>query len=165
MVPFGTTGKLSKIDLPIVHPGGSRKSLIANPPRNNAKQEALRLDVRGGGKLTRERRNENNSPPAKDTYRFHQESGVSQLSHAGRRENEKALRTGGRWAVDSSHRLDAWNLPKHGTQVFYLRAPEVPKPAPRSKRPSKLDPYKKFIIKRWSEEVTNCKVLLRELQA
>ncbi|MBE3576718.1 MAG: transposase [Limnochordales bacterium] len=47
----------------------------------------------------------------------------------------------------------------------YLRAPEVPRPAPRQKRPSKLDPYKEFIMQRWAEGVTNCKVLLRELRA
>ena len=47
----------------------------------------------------------------------------------------------------------------------YLRAPEVPKPGPRQKRPSKLDAYKKFIMQQWAEGVTNCKVLLRELRA
>ena len=47
----------------------------------------------------------------------------------------------------------------------YLRASEVPWRAPRQKRPSKLDPYKEFIMQRWAEGVTNCKVLLRELQA
>lgn len=47
----------------------------------------------------------------------------------------------------------------------YLRAPEVPKPAPRPPRGSKLDPYKEFIISRLAQGVENCVVLLRELRA
>jgi len=47
----------------------------------------------------------------------------------------------------------------------YLRAPEVPKPAPRPPRGSKLDPYKEFILQRLAEGVDNCVVLLRELRA
>lgn len=47
----------------------------------------------------------------------------------------------------------------------YLRAPEVPKPAPRPPRGSKLDPYKEFILRRLAEGVDNCVVLLRELRA
>ncbi|QZA32145.1 helix-turn-helix domain-containing protein [Hydrogenibacillus sp. N12] len=46
----------------------------------------------------------------------------------------------------------------------YLRATEVPKPAPRATRGSKLDPYKAFILQRVAEGVENCVVLLRELR-
>lgn len=46
----------------------------------------------------------------------------------------------------------------------YLRATEVPKPAPRAARGSKLDPYKEFILQRVAEGVENCVVLLRELR-
>lgn len=47
----------------------------------------------------------------------------------------------------------------------YLRAPEVPQPAPRPSRGSKLDPYEEFILGRLGEGVENCVVLLRELRA
>lgn len=47
----------------------------------------------------------------------------------------------------------------------YLRAPEVPRPAPRPPRSSKLDPYKEFILQRLAQGVDNCVVLLRELRA
>ena len=46
----------------------------------------------------------------------------------------------------------------------YLRCPEVPKPAPRAKRGSKLDPYKEYIDRRLMEGLENCVVLLRELR-
>jgi len=46
----------------------------------------------------------------------------------------------------------------------YLRSPEVPKPAPRPPRGSKLDPYKEYIIQRVNSGVDNCVVLLRELR-
>lgn len=47
----------------------------------------------------------------------------------------------------------------------YLRAPEVPRPAPRAKRGSKLDPYVQYIRQRLAEGVENCVVLLREIRA
>ncbi len=47
----------------------------------------------------------------------------------------------------------------------YLRAPEVPRPAPRPPRGSKLDPYKGVVLQRLAEGVDNCVVLLRELRA
>ncbi|BDG59307.1 IS21 family transposase [Caldinitratiruptor microaerophilus] len=47
----------------------------------------------------------------------------------------------------------------------YLRSPEVPKPAPRPQRASKLDPYKEYILQRVGEGVDNCTVLLREIRA
>jgi len=37
----------------------------------------------------------------------------------------------------------------------YLREPGIPKPKPRAKRGSKLDPYKDYIQKRLSEGVDN----------
>lgn len=46
----------------------------------------------------------------------------------------------------------------------YLRSPELPKPAPRQPRGSKLDPYKEYITGRLSSGVDNCVVLLRELR-
>ncbi|MGC7880292.1 helix-turn-helix domain-containing protein, partial [Desulforudis sp. 1190] len=46
----------------------------------------------------------------------------------------------------------------------YLREPGIPKPKPRAKRGSKLDPYKDYIQKRLSEGVDNCVVLLREIR-
>lgn len=46
----------------------------------------------------------------------------------------------------------------------YVRAPEVPKPKPRPKRGSKLDPYKEYIHNRLAEGVENCVVLLREIR-
>ena len=75
-------------------------------------------NVSAGCKLTRERRNENDPPPAKDTCRFHHESEVSKLGHAGRRESEKAVRIQGRRALNPSDRPELGNLPKHGSQVF-----------------------------------------------
>lgn len=47
----------------------------------------------------------------------------------------------------------------------YLRASGVPQPKPRPKRSSKLDPYRPYLQQRLAEGVTNCVVLLRELQA
>ena len=46
----------------------------------------------------------------------------------------------------------------------YLRSPEVPKPMPRAKRGSKLDPYTEYIDTRLLEGLENCVVLLRELR-
>lgn len=46
----------------------------------------------------------------------------------------------------------------------YLRASEIPKPAPRPPRPSKLDPYRALIRARLAEGVDNGVVLLRELR-
>jgi len=46
----------------------------------------------------------------------------------------------------------------------YLRSKEVPKPAPRRPRRSKLDPYKEYIIQWADSGVDNCVVLLRELR-
>lgn len=46
----------------------------------------------------------------------------------------------------------------------YLRAPEIPKPKPRPKQPSKLEPFVPYIQQRLSEGVDNCVVLLRELK-
>lgn len=47
----------------------------------------------------------------------------------------------------------------------YLRAPGVPKPKPRPKRGSKLDPQKFYLHQRLAEGVDNCVVLLREIRA
>jgi len=47
----------------------------------------------------------------------------------------------------------------------YLLAPGVPKAKPRSKRPSKLDPYAPFLQERLRDGVENAVVLLRELRA
>lgn len=47
----------------------------------------------------------------------------------------------------------------------YLRLRELPKPQPRAKRPSKLDPFKAHIRSRIAEGMTNCAVLLEEIQA
>jgi transposase len=47
----------------------------------------------------------------------------------------------------------------------YLRAEEVPKPAPRPQRTSKLDPYKPHIDRRLAAGLTNCEVLLREIRS
>jgi transposase len=46
----------------------------------------------------------------------------------------------------------------------YLRTPELPQPAPRTSRESKLDPYMEHIRERLSEGIENCQVLLRELR-
>ena len=46
----------------------------------------------------------------------------------------------------------------------YLRASEVPKPAPRARRSSRLDPYREQVQLRLAEGVDNCVVLLRELR-
>lgn len=47
----------------------------------------------------------------------------------------------------------------------YLRAAGVPRPKPRPKRGSKLDPYHSYVQQRLGDGVTNCVVLLRELKA
>ena len=47
----------------------------------------------------------------------------------------------------------------------YLRAEGVPKPKPRPKRGSQLDPFVPHIDERLAAGVTNCVVLLRELRA
>jgi transposase len=47
----------------------------------------------------------------------------------------------------------------------YLRAAEVPKPAARAARGSKLDPYAGYVGERLETGVDNCVVLLRELRA
>jgi len=47
----------------------------------------------------------------------------------------------------------------------YLRSEEVPRPAPRPRRGSKLDPYLDHIHKRLADGVENCVVLLDELRA
>jgi transposase len=46
----------------------------------------------------------------------------------------------------------------------YLRAAKLPKAKPRPKRGYKLDSHKEYIGKRIGEGVTNCVVLLRELE-
>ncbi|MCL6564062.1 MAG: IS21 family transposase [Firmicutes bacterium] len=47
----------------------------------------------------------------------------------------------------------------------YLRAPGVPQPTRRPRRPSKLDPYKEYILQRLNEGVDHGMVLVRELRA
>lgn len=60
----------------------------------------------------------------------------------------------------------AWRLEvSRNTVRKYVRAPEIPKPKPRPKRGSKLDPYKDYILQRLAEGVDNCVVLLREIRA
>lgn len=47
----------------------------------------------------------------------------------------------------------------------YLRHPGLPEPSPRPKRPSKLDPFRDYLLQRVCVDgVTNCEVLLRELR-
>ena len=46
----------------------------------------------------------------------------------------------------------------------YVRSPEVPKPKPRAKRGSKLDPYTEYIDGRLLDGLYNCVVLLREIR-
>ncbi len=46
----------------------------------------------------------------------------------------------------------------------YLRSPELPKPAPRPPRESKLDPYKEYIMERLDSGEQNCAALLRKLR-
>jgi transposase len=46
----------------------------------------------------------------------------------------------------------------------YVRAPELPKPKPRPRRGSRLEPYLDYVQKRLAENVFNCTVLLRELR-
>ncbi len=46
----------------------------------------------------------------------------------------------------------------------YLNSPEVPKPAPRPKRASKLDPCKEYILHRVAEGIDNCALVLREIR-
>src|SRR5690606_5442280 len=45
----------------------------------------------------------------------------------------------------------------------YLRAPECPQPKPRAKRKSILDPYRDYLIRRWSEGCHNAAALYREI--
>ena len=45
----------------------------------------------------------------------------------------------------------------------YVRSVEVPKPSPRARRGSKLDPYAEYIDGRLAEGLDNCVVLLREI--
>src|SRR5262249_45406120 len=47
----------------------------------------------------------------------------------------------------------------------YLRAGAIPKPQPRPKRGSQLDPYREHVQQRLAAGVENCVVLLRELRA
>jgi transposase len=47
----------------------------------------------------------------------------------------------------------------------YVRSPEVPKEKPRSKRPSKLDPYKPYVRERMAAGVDNAEVLLRDIRS
>src|SRR5919201_5068467 len=47
----------------------------------------------------------------------------------------------------------------------YLRAEDIPKPKPRPKRGSKLDPFVCHLEQRLAAGVQNCVVLLRELRA
>ena len=46
----------------------------------------------------------------------------------------------------------------------YLRASEIPSPAPRPARGSRLDPYVEVIEQRVADGIENCQVLLRELR-
>src|SRR5262249_23724944 len=46
----------------------------------------------------------------------------------------------------------------------YLRTPELPHPAPRSPRRSKLEPYVEHLQQRVADGIENCQVLLRELR-
>ncbi len=46
----------------------------------------------------------------------------------------------------------------------YLRTPELPHPAPRSPRRSKLEPFTAHIQERLAAGIENCQVLLRELR-
>lgn len=45
----------------------------------------------------------------------------------------------------------------------YLRASECPQPKPRAKRKSILDPYRDYLIRRWSEGCQNAAALYREI--
>ena len=47
----------------------------------------------------------------------------------------------------------------------YLNSPESLRPKPRSRRASKLDPYREYVDRRLSEGLENCVVLHRELKA
>ena len=47
----------------------------------------------------------------------------------------------------------------------YLRADEIPKPKPRPRRGSKLDPFMEHLEGRLAAGMQNCVVLLRELRA
>jgi transposase len=46
----------------------------------------------------------------------------------------------------------------------YLRTPELPHPAPRAPRQSKLEPYAQYIQQRMAGGIENCQILLRELR-
>ncbi|VVB72993.1 Uncharacterised protein [uncultured archaeon] len=51
----------------------------------------------------------------------------------------------------------------HGTIRKYLRAPTPPLPQKRQKKPSKLDPYKDYIVGRLQEYPLSAKPLYREI--
>jgi transposase len=70
-----------------------------------------------------------------------------------------------RGAGDSIRSIAAKLDVSRNTVRKYLRAPEVPQPVPRPRRPSLLDPYKAYLGSRLAEGVLNGKVLLRELEA
>ena len=52
------------------------------------------------------------------------------------------------------------------TVRWYLKDPEavMPRPRPRRRRVSKLDPYRDYMDRRVAEGLENCVVLWRELQ-
>jgi transposase len=47
----------------------------------------------------------------------------------------------------------------------YINSDKVPEAKSRKSKPSKLDPFKPYILQRIQEEATNCVVLLEEIQA
>lgn len=46
----------------------------------------------------------------------------------------------------------------------YINAESSPQSKPRAKRPSKLDPYKTYLLERIKEGTTNCAVLMEEIR-
>src|SRR5581483_7054319 len=64
----------------------------------------------------------------------------------------------------SARRIAATLAVSRNTVRKYLTAPEVPKPSPRRRRGSKLDPYAPYLLSRVAEGVENAVVLLRELR-
>ncbi|WXB93358.1 IS21 family transposase (plasmid) [Bacillus sp. FJAT-52991] len=66
------------------------------------------------------------------------------------------------WAISAIARETGFD---RKTVRNYINAESSPQSKPRAKRPSKLDPYKPYLLERIKEGTTNCAVLIEEIRA
>lgn len=72
----------------------------------------------------------------------------------------KQLRAQGAHIVDIAHRIGC----SERTVRRYLALPAPPKGKPKTRRPSKLDPFKPYIDEQLADEVWNAEVIFQQLR-